>query len=131
MLRRLALFIILTPACAIAAPWFDGSPDYLDDASRTLSQEVLEAHGGMYSMANATSLRFNFFTKVINAPSPFYSIEALDLETGSAYVDWPFWNATIAWDRERLWSHQWPMPAGFFCPAHIELHHPAVADSSG
>jgi len=116
MLRRLVLIIILTPACAFAAPWFDGSPDYVDDASRTLSQEVLEAHGGMDSMAGATSLRFNFFTKVINAPSPFYSIEALNLETGAAYVDWPFWNATIAWDNERLWSHQWPMPmpAGFF-----------------
>ncbi len=42
MFRRLVLIIILMPACAIAAPWFDGSPDYLDDASRTLSQEVLE-----------------------------------------------------------------------------------------
>lgn len=116
MLRRLALFIFLVPTCSTAAPWFAGNADYHDDASRTLSQEVLAAHGGMDTMSKAASLRFNFFTKVINAPTPFYSIEALDLETGAAYVDWPFWDATIAWDHERLWSHQWPMPmpAGFF-----------------
>ena len=54
--------------------------------------------------------------KVVNAKTPFYSIEALDLNTGSAYIDWPFWDATIAWDRNQLWSHSWPMPmpAGFF-----------------
>jgi len=47
---------------------------------------------------------------------PFYSFEATDLETGSAYIEWPFWNARVAWTNGELWSHQWPMPmpAGFF-----------------
>jgi hypothetical protein len=116
MLRHLILITFLIPVSTMASPWFDGKPDFLDDASRELSQEVLDAHGGMAEMAKASSLKFQFFTKVINARSPFYSIEALDLETGSAYIDWPFWGATIAWDRNQLWSQSWPMPmpAGFF-----------------
>ena len=116
MIRRMVVLTFLIPACAMANPWFDGNPDFHDDASRALSQEVLDAHGGMSSMAKAKSLKFSFFTKVVQAPSPFYSVEALDLETSAAYIDWPFWDATVAWDRDRLWSKGWPMPmpAGFF-----------------
>lgn len=116
MLRLILVLALVAPAATHAGPWFDGEPEYADEASRDLAEAVLEAHGGMVAMRAAESLKFNFFTKVVGAPMPFYSVEALDLETGAAYIDWPFWNATIAWDLERVWSRQWPMPmpAGFF-----------------
>lgn len=116
MLRPMAMMVLIVSAAAQAGPWFDGDPEYADDASRTLAQEVLEAHGGMQPMADAESLKFSFFTMVTGGQIPFYSIEAVDLETGNAYMDWPFWDATIAWHDGELWSHQWPMPmpAGFF-----------------
>jgi hypothetical protein len=119
MLRDLFIIILLTLSIspsALAQLWFDGEPDYVDEDSKALASKLLEAHGGMEPMNSASSLQFNFFTKMIGNPTPFYSFETLDLDSGRAYVDWPFWNATIGWDREQVWSRNWPMPlpAGFF-----------------
>jgi hypothetical protein len=116
MLRLLPIMALIVSAMAQAGPWFDGEPEYSDEASRSLAEQVLEAHGGMQPMGDADSLKFSFFTKVIGGQVPFYSIEAVDLATGNAYMEWPFWNSTIAWKDGELWSHQWPMPmpAGFF-----------------
>jgi len=116
MVRLLPILALIASISAQAEPWFDGKPQYADDASRTLAHQVLAAHGGMQAMADAESLKFSFFTKVVGGQMPFYSIEAVDLESGDAYMDWPFWDATIAWNDGQLWSHQWPMPmpAGFF-----------------
>ena len=116
MLRLIPIFLLFTSAASNSAPWFDGTPDYSDDASRRLAAQLLEAHGGMPAMRKAKSVQFNFFTKAMAVPDPFYSIESVDLSTGSAYLEWPFWNATFAWHDGELWSHRWPMPmpAGFF-----------------
>ena len=116
MLRRLLVILTLLPGLATSEPWFQGEPEYIDEASRLLATELLNAHGGMAPIGDATSVQFNFFTKMIGNPTPFYSFEALDLATGNAYVDWPFWDATIGWDQKRLWTRNWPMPlpAGFF-----------------
>lgn len=116
MLRLLLILTLIASASAQATPWFDGSPDFADEASRSLAEKVLQAHGGMQPMNEAKSLQFSFFTKVIGGPMPFYSFEAVDLATGDAYVDWPFWDATVAWTDGELWSKAWPMPmpAGFF-----------------
>lgn len=113
---RALLLTFLASGIAQAEPWFNGSPDYLDEASRELAADLLAAHGGMEPMSQAESLRFNFFTKMIGAPTPFYSLEAVDLETGNAYIEWPFWESRVGWKDGELWSHQWPMPmpAGFF-----------------
>ena len=115
MLRALML-AFLASGVAQAAPWFDGSPEYADDASRQLAASLLEAHGGMQPMQDAKSLQFNFFTKANGGPNPFFSFEAVDLATGNAYLEWPDWNASVALHDGELWSHQWPMPmpAGFF-----------------
>ncbi len=116
MLRLLTILVLIASASADAGPWFDGSPQYADNASQALAQQLLEAHGGMQAMADAESLKFSFFTKVIGGQMPFYSIEAVDLTTGNAYIEWPFWESRVAWIDGDLWSHQWPMPmpAGFF-----------------
>ena len=116
MLRLLTALVLLAAAPIQANPWFAGSPQYTDEASSALARRVLDAHGGMQAMAAAESLKFSFFTKVVGGQMPFYSVESVDLETGNAYLDWPFWNATIALHDGKLWSHQWPMtmPAGFF-----------------
>ena len=116
MLRLLLILTLIASASAQATPWFDGTPDFADEASRSLAEKVTQAHGGMQPMTEANSLQFNFFTKVIGGPMPFYSFEAVDLATGDAYIDWPFWDATVAWKNGELWSKQWPMPmpAGFF-----------------
>lgn len=116
MFRTLFILLLLSPAATMAQSWFDGNPDFADDASKQLAFEVLAAHGGMQAMNEASGLEFNFFTKMIGNPTPFYSIETLNPKTGDAYVDWPFWNATITWDRNELWTRNWPMPlpAGFF-----------------
>ena len=116
MLRLLPIFLIFASAVANSAPWFDGTPDFADEESRRLAADVLEAHGGMQPMRQAKSVQFDFFTKAIGGPMPFYSHEVVDLSTGSAYLEWPFWNSTVAWHEGEVWSHQWPMPmpAGFF-----------------
>jgi len=116
MLKTIMILILLGSAPVLADPWFDGLPEYTDDSARELAEAVLAAHGGMQPMQEAKSLQFRFFTKVVGAPTPFYSFEAVDLATGNAYVDWPLWDATIALNDGELWSHQWPMPmpAGFF-----------------
>lgn len=116
MLRLIPIFLLVVSTASYSAPWFDGVPDYADDASRQLTAELLEAHGGMQAMRTAKSLQFNFFTKTSGGPNPFYSIESIDLSNGSAYLEWPFWNSTVAWHDGEVWSHQWPMPmpAGFF-----------------
>ena len=115
MIRALILAFLLS-GTAQATPWFDGSPEFADNASRQLAAEMLAAHGGMQPMAEAKSLQFNFFTKLIGGPMPFYSFEAVDLDSGNAYIEWPFWESRVAWKDGELWSHQWPMPmpAGFF-----------------
>jgi len=116
MLRLIAALVVFASASAQATPWFDGTPDYADSASQALAQQLLEAHGGMQPMADAESLQFRFFTKVLGGPMPFYSFEAVDLATGNAYIEWPFWESRVAFKDGELWSHQWPMPmpAGFF-----------------
>jgi hypothetical protein len=116
MLRLLAIFLLFASAASNSSPWFDGAPNYADDASRRLAAELLEAHGGMQPIRMAQSLQFKFFTKIIGGPDPFYSIESIDLSTGSAHLEWPFWNSTVAWHDGEVWSHRWPMPmpAGFF-----------------
>jgi len=116
MWRSIFILLLVISIPVQANPWFNGSPAYSDEASETLAKEVLAAHGGMQPMASATSLQFNFFTKVIGGPMPFYSYEAVDLTTGDAYIEWPFWDATVALQDGKLWAHQWPMPmpAGFF-----------------
>ncbi len=116
MLRVILGLLLLGPVTTSGQPWFQGEPEYFDEASRHLAGELLDAHGGMAAMAAAKSVQFNFFTKMIGNPTPFYSFETLDLSTGNASVDWPFWDATISWDREQLWTRNWPMPlpAGFF-----------------
>lgn len=116
MLRLITALLLITSATAQANPWFAGNPEYLDDASETLARQVLQAHGGMQAMGNAESLKFSFFTKVVGGPTPFYSVESVDLATGNAYLEWPLWDATIALEDGKLWSQQWPMPmpAGFF-----------------
>ena len=116
MLRLLLILTLIASASAQATPWFDGTPDFADEASLALAEKVLQAHGGMQPMSEAKSLQFSFFTKMIGGSMPFYSFEAVDLATGDAYIEWPFWDATIAWKDGELWSQQWPMPmpAGFF-----------------
>lgn len=115
MIRAL-LLVLLASGAANAGPWFDGNPDYVDDASRELAGQLLKAHGGMQPMQAAESLQFNFFTKANGGPNPFFSFEAVDLVSGNAYMEWPDWNASVALNKGELWSHQWPMPmpAGFF-----------------
>lgn len=115
-MHRLFLMVLLAASAAEAGPWFDGNPGYADDESRELAAELLAAHGGMAPMREAESLQFNFFTKTVGGPFPFYSFEAVDLETGSAYMEWPFWDSKVGFTGAELWSHQWPlpMPAGFF-----------------
>jgi hypothetical protein len=116
MIRLLPILLLFASAASNSSPWFDGTPEFADDASRDLATRVLEAHGGMQPMAEAESLQFDFFTKMIGGPMPFYSHEAVDLENGNAYIEWPFWESRVAWKDGELWSHQWPMPmpAGFF-----------------
>lgn len=116
MLRLLPIFLFFASAASNSSPWFDGTPDFADEESRSLAAELLAAHGGMPPMRQAKSIQFDFFTKAIGGPMPFYSHEAVDLSTGSAYLEWPFWNSTVAWHEGEVWSHKWPMPmpAGFF-----------------
>ena len=116
MLRLLPIFLLFASATSISSPWFDGTPDFADTESRELTAQLLAAHGGMQPMRKAKSVQFSFFTKTMGGPMPFYSIESVDLATGDAHLEWPFWNATVAWHDGELWSHQWPMPmpAGFF-----------------
>ena len=95
MLRLLPILALIASASTQASPWFDGAPEYVDNASQSLAQQVLEAHGGMQPMASAKSLQFNFFTKMIGGPMPFYSLEAVDLATGNAYIEWPFWDSNL------------------------------------
>ena len=76
MLRALIL-LFLASGGAHAALWFEGSPEYADDASHRLAAELLAAHGGMQPMQFAKSLQFNFFTKVSGGPNPFFSFEAV------------------------------------------------------
>lgn len=116
MLRLLPIFLLFASATSISAPWFDGMPDYVDDESQQLAADLLQAHGGMQAMRNAKSVQFEFFTKTTGGQMPFYSIESVNLSTGSAYLEWPFWDSAIAWHDGEIWSHQWPMPmpAGFF-----------------
>ena len=116
MLRILLAFLLVAAGPALAGPFFAGEPEYHDDASRELAAELLSAHGGMAPFAASPSVKFSFFTKMLGNPNPFYSHEALDLSTGAATIDWPFWNATIGWDGDQVWARNWPMPlpAGFF-----------------
>lgn len=115
-MKKILFPLLLGLRTAAADPWFDGSPEYVDEQSRALATAMLTAHGGMAPMSAAKSLQFDFFTKVIGGPMPFYSLESVDLENGNAYIEWPFWNSRVAWNDGELWSHQWPMPmpAGFF-----------------
>ncbi|MDH4124446.1 MAG: hypothetical protein OEW64_01385 [Gammaproteobacteria bacterium] len=116
MLRSILILTLLGIQAATAEPWFDGEPDYADSESESLANKLLAAHGGMQPMLAARSLQFEFFTKTSGGPMPFYSREAVDLATGDGYIEWPFWNSTIALYGDELWSHKWPMPlpAGFF-----------------
>ena len=63
MFRTLFILLLLSPAATMAQSWFDGNPDFADDASKQLAFEVLAAHGGMQAMNEASGLEFNFFTK--------------------------------------------------------------------
>lgn len=116
MLRLSMTILVLVVQSAAAQPFFAGEADFHDDASRALAAELLTAHGGMAPFEAAPSVKFSFFTKMLGNPNPFYSHETLDLDSGRATIDWPFWNATIGWDGERVWTKNWPMPlpAGFF-----------------
>jgi len=110
------LLLIIASLPTQAAPYFQGEPNYIDQQSRELAAKVLAAHGGMEPWADASSLQFKFFTKMINNPMPFYSFESVNVETGAAYIDWLLFDATVAWDTEKMWSSNWPvpLPPGFF-----------------
>ena len=116
MPRILLLALLLAPLSSQAEPWFDGAPMFADAESEALAHRLLEAHGGMAPMAEAKSLNFRFFTKVLGNPTPFYSYETLNLDNGDAVVDWPFFNATIGKQGDEVWSRNWPLPlpGGFF-----------------
>jgi len=112
----LVFTLVLLPMSAFAGTLLDGKAHFADDETQALAADLLTAHGGMEPVNQASSLQFNFFTKMLGNPTPFYSFEALDLKTGNAWVEWPFWGATIAWDGNSVWSEKWPMPLppGFF-----------------
>lgn len=116
MWRPIIILLILGNTPLQASPWFLGTPQFADDASQSLAEAMLAAHGGMQPMSAARSLQFEFFTKMMGGPIPFYSREAVDLGTGNAYIEWPYWKSTVALKNGHLWSHDWPMPmpAGFF-----------------
>ncbi len=116
MLKQFTPLVLLISLSVSATPWFNGSPEFTDNASQKLANEIITAHGGMDTMVAAPSLQFNFFTKSIGNPAPFYSNESINLKNGSAYIEWPFFDASMAWDQETAWSHHWPvpLPAGFF-----------------
>ena len=110
------LLMLIASLPVPAAPYFQGEPKYADQQSRELADKVLAAHGGLEPWADVSSLQFKFFTKMINNPMPFYSYESINIETGAAYIDWLLFDATVAWDNQKMWSNNWPMPlpAGFF-----------------
>ena len=114
--RLFTLLLLIAPLTGQAAPYFQGEPSFTNHESRALAEKVLAAHGGMEPWADASSLQFKFFTKMINNPMPFYSYEAIELESGAAYIDWLLFDATVAWDNQKMWSNNWPipLPAGFF-----------------
>ena len=112
----LTLSLIIASLPAQAAPYFQGEPNYIDQQSRELAAKMLAAHGGMEPWSKAGSLQFKLFTKMINNPMPFYSFESVNIESGAAYIDWLLFDATVAWDTEKMWSSNWPvpLPPGFF-----------------
>ena len=99
-----------------AKPLFDSAPTFADEESRQIAMQLLKAHGGMLPWQTAKSLQFQFFTKMINNPKPFYSKEYLDLNTGAALIDWQFFNSQVAWDTKQVWASNWKLPLspGFF-----------------
>ena len=116
-----AAALMLTATAAIAdSRKFSGAPAYESEAARQAVMGMIEAHGGLEPWAEVDTLRFQFFTKVIGAPTPqppFYSIETTSIATGDVILDWPWFGAETVWSGEEVWSRNWPippLPPGFF-----------------
>jgi|GEM_PF-4375920 len=96
---------------------FKGEPAYQNNETRTLVNEMITAHGGTEPWQDISTLKFEIITKVIgNGSAPTYSIETTNLNSGAAYLDYPFWDAEIVWNNSEVWSRNWPLPLppGFF-----------------
>lgn len=120
-IRTLLLAAIIASTSAVSADaeqrFGDGDPRYESEDTKTLIEAMVAAHGGLAAWDDVSAMRFEIITKVIGTgQAPTYSIETTNMKTGAAYLDYPFWNAQVAWDTEEVWSQNWPLPLppGFF-----------------
>lgn len=116
------LFLSFTANSTLAGEGlFKGKPLYADENAKTLVEDLIKAHGGAEAWKDVEALKFSIITKVIipGTPTPQpprYSTETVNLQTGAAYLDWPFWGSEIIFDGQKVHSKQWPLPLppGFF-----------------
>lgn len=83
--------------------------DHGGDAASIL-QAVIKAHGGMEAWASAPAVSFVERWEPPTAPGSTGAKVVVEQGSRRAYVEYFGLEATMAWDGERAWSHNWTEP---------------------
>lgn len=96
---------VLVLGCAPA----EAGPKYASDETRTVIENMIEAHGGFETWENTKTLAFNHILHIPNGPW-MVKREIVDLNTRQTYQDWPLLEAKLSFDGEKAWTEGWPQP---------------------
>lgn len=90
-------------------------PRYATPETQRVIEAMVAAHGGMEAWHRISEVRYRFFTRNTGAP-PWLSWERVETRTRRARIDWPVFDAVVAYDGSDVWSTRWPIPLspGFF-----------------
>ncbi len=87
--RPLFLIILLSIPQIIAAQVVKGTPEYKSDQTKEVIENMIEAHGGWETWANAPSIKYDnvFFNTSPNAKNPWWAATEMIEQIGSSVND--------------------------------------------
>jgi hypothetical protein len=95
--------------CFIFVALVTAAPAVAEDAA-AIVERMVAAHGGMEAWKNAPSVSFTDGWQTPGSPMVMESNIIVEQGARRSLMEYPAFGATIGWDGEHAWSHNWAMP---------------------
>ena len=107
-------FVLSGMLLALISPSVFASPQYSNDETKRVIENMVEAHGGLEKWQSAPSIQYdavmhnNYHGKTEMAW--WVQHEVIDQKTRQVYQEWPIDDAQLGFDGEEVWTQNWKRP---------------------
>lgn len=86
-----------------------GGPTYASEATETIIQKMITAHGGYQKWKDLKTLSFTttMHSESLGVLRFWVNDQTVDMDTRRTYQDWPVVGSKLSFDGEQVWSVDW------------------------